>query len=101
MQTDLPWAGEIANDATTIADAAVRLYQDFHIWQVASDLGQKNAQLLFEKNKHFEVLSNRLATIQKDLGEHRQNNFIGSMLNHHHHKSTKYMSQWIEAKNKH
>jgi glycosyltransferase involved in cell wall biosynthesis len=101
MQTDLPWAGEIANDATTIADAAVRLYQNFHIWQVASDLGQKNALLLFEKNKHFEVLSNRLATIQKDLGEHRQNNFIGSMLNHHHHKSTKYMSQWIEAKNKH
>ncbi|RMS22088.1 hypothetical protein ALP71_00796, partial [Pseudomonas coronafaciens pv. garcae] len=31
---------------------------------------------------------------------HRLANFTGSMLRHHHHKSTKYMAQWIEAKNR-
>jgi len=46
------------------------------------------------------ALSSSLTKLLKDLTQHRQNNFIGSMLNHHHHKSTKYMSQWIEVKNK-
>ena len=100
MQTQLPWAGEIANDAISIADAAVKLYQDSEAWQFASELGQKNAQLLFEQNQHFLAFSSCLTRLQKYLVQHRQNNFIGSMLNHHHHKSTKYMSQWIEAKNK-
>lgn len=100
MQTHLPWAGAIANDAPSIADAAVKLYQDSDAWQCASELGQKNAQLLFAQDKHFSDLSSSLARLLADLNTHRQNNFIGSMLNHHHHKSTKYMSQWIEAKNK-
>ena len=100
METQLSWAGEIANDATSIADAAVKLYQDSVAWKIASDLGQKNAQLLFNQNKHFLTLANCLTSLLNNLAQHRQNNFIGSMLNHHHHKSTKYMSQWIEEKNK-
>lgn len=100
MQTQLPWAGKVANDVDSIASAAVKLYLDAVAWQSASDLGQKNAQLLFEQHQHFLLFSNRLMQVLSDLTTHRQNNFIGSMLNHHHHKSTKYMSQWIEAKNK-
>lgn len=99
MQTSLPWAGEIANDAQSIADAAVKLYQDADTWQNASELGQKNAHLLFEQHKHFSSFSSRLKQVLTNLTAHRQNNFIGSMLNHHHHKSTKYMAQWIEVKN--
>ena len=30
----------------------------------------------------------------------RQNHFIGRMLRHHQHRSTEYMSRWIEAKNR-
>lgn len=100
MQTHLPWAGGIANDAMSIADAAVKLYQDKVAWRCASELGPKNAHLLFEQAQHFSALSTCLTHLLADLSMHRQNNFIGSMLNHHHHKSTKYMSQWIEAKNK-
>jgi len=100
MKTESPWAGEVANDAKSIAAAAVKLYQNSDVWQCASELGQKNAQLLFEQDKHFSAFSSSLSKLLVDLSKHRQNNFIGSMLNHHHHKSTKYMSQWIEAKNK-
>lgn len=100
MQTQLPWAGEVANNAESIANAAVKLYQDADAWQCASELGQKNAQLLFEQHQHFSLFSNRLAGVLTNLTTHRHSNFIGSMLNHHHHKSTKYMSQWIEAKNR-
>jgi len=100
MQTELPWAGQVANDAQAIANVAVQLYQDENSWQRASELGQTNARLLFEQNIHFTALSACLAQLLADLNQHRQNNFIGSMLNHHHHRSTKYMSQWIAAKNK-
>ena len=100
MQTELPWAGDIANDAKIFAEAAVRLYQDSQAWQSASDLGLNNAQRLFEQNKYFLSFSNCITELLVNLEEHRQNNFIGSMLNHHHHKSTQYMSQWIAEKNK-
>ncbi|PKI17278.1 glycosyltransferase [Colwellia sp. 12G3] len=98
MQTDLPWAGEIANEPQAIADAAVKLYQDESTWQVASDLGQQNAQLMYQEESILTELANCLSKLSANLEQHRQLNFIGSMLNHHHHKSTQYMSQWIDVK---
>jgi glycosyltransferase involved in cell wall biosynthesis len=100
MQTLLAWPGIVANKAQAIADAAVKLYQHGDDWQIASDLGATNAEQLFEQVKHFDALSCCIRQLLADLEQHRQLNFIGSMLNHHHHKSIKYMSQWIEEKNK-
>ena len=100
MQTDLAWPGVIANDAQQIADAAVKLYEDENIWQQCSDLGPQNASILYPQEVAFDALRDALQLIIQNLTSHRQANFIGSMLNHHHHKSTKYMAQWIEAKNK-
>ena len=40
-----------------------------------------------------------LLQLLDQLENHRLQNFAGSMLRHHLHKSTQYMSQWIEAKN--
>ena len=100
MQTEFPWAGEVANDAQSIANAAVKLYQEAEAWQYASELGKENAQWLFAQEQHFSALSSSLTYLLANLEQHRQRNFIGSMLNHHHHKSTKYMSQWIAEKNK-
>ncbi len=98
MQTDLPWAGAIANEPQTIADVAVKLYQNEQAWQVASDLGQKNAQLMYQQEGILAELTACLSQLETNLEQHRQMNFIGSMLNHHHHKSTQYMSQWIDVK---
>jgi hypothetical protein len=98
MQTDLPWAGAIANDPQTFANAAVKLYQEESSWQAASDLGQKNAGLMYQQKTILAELTERLTQLEANLTPHRQANFIGSMLNHHHHKSTQYMAQWIEVK---
>ncbi|MGL1956014.1 MAG: glycosyltransferase family 4 protein [Colwellia sp.] len=100
MQTDNDWGGFVTDNAQAFADAAVVLYQQQHAWQKSSDLGVNNAQLMFSLETHFLALANKLSKLQHSLVVHRQQNFIGSMLNHHHHKSTQYMSQWIEAKNK-
>ncbi|MEC7236371.1 MAG: group 1 glycosyl transferase, partial [Verrucomicrobiota bacterium] len=32
--------------------------------------------------------------------QRREQNFIGKMLRHHQHRSTEFMSRWIEHKNK-
>ncbi len=98
MQTALPWAGAVANDPQAIADAAVKLYQDERTWQCASELGQPNAQLMYQQESILAELARCLTELKSNLEQHRKQNFIGSMLNHHHHKSTQYMSQWIDVK---
>jgi hypothetical protein len=98
METEFAWAGAIANDPQSIADIAVKLLQDESTWQTASDLGQKNAQQMYQQGSIFAELSARLLQLEFNIKQHREQNFIGSMLNHHHHKSTQYMSQWIDAK---
>jgi hypothetical protein len=45
-------------------------------------------------------LINKISKVEENLEQHRLNNFTGAMLKHHTMTSTKYMSQWIAAKNK-
>jgi hypothetical protein len=44
-------------------------------------------------------LINKIKEVEENLTQHRLNNFTGAMLKHPM-ASTKYMSQWITAKNK-
>ncbi len=98
MQTELAWPGEVANSAKAIADAAVKLYLDEKSWQAASDLGQQNAQLMYQQEAILANLAKCLTRLTENLENHRNQNFIGGMLNHHHQKSTQYMAQWIDVK---
>lgn len=100
MESEKPWGGAIHDEAAAIADAAVELYENPILWQEASNNGQQNAVTLYDHVQHFEKLEQIIDNLLNDLENHRQLNFIGGMLNHHHHKSTQYMSQWIEVKNK-
>ena len=100
MQSEKPWGGAIANEFEAIAENAVALYQDDALWQQASDNGVYNAKTMYQLEYHFSRFLTVLSELEDSLESHRQQNFIGSMLNHHAHKSTKYMAQWIEAKNK-
>jgi glycosyltransferase involved in cell wall biosynthesis len=100
MQGSHPWGGEITNEAKSIAAAAVLLYQNESQWLEASENGIINAQSLFEKEAHYGALKAVLSDLNQNLIVHRQKNFIGNMLSHHQFQSTKYMAQWIEAKNK-
>jgi len=98
MQIDSSWAGAIANEPQLIADTAVQLFQDEQVWQKASDLGQSNAQKMYKQEAILAELADCISELEVNLEQHRKRNFIGSMLNHHHHKSTQYMSQWIDVK---
>ncbi|WP_349970848.1 glycosyltransferase family 4 protein [Pseudomonas caspiana] len=100
MSGDLPWPGSIANSAERIAAEAVRLYQDEERWHEAQSAGWALLEARYRHNEHCASLIARIEHLRQNLQAHRTANFTGAMLRHHHHKSTQYMAQWIEAKNR-
>ena len=100
MHGDLPWAGAIEQSASAIAAAAIDLYQNPQAWQQAQQHGQKLLAERYLQSSHGPALVERIKACRAELEQHRRNNFTGAMLRHHQHKSTQYMSQWIEAKNR-
>ncbi|MBM97370.1 MAG: glycosyltransferase [Oceanospirillaceae bacterium] len=81
-------------------DNAVRIYTDPAEWRILSDAGQRLIPERFDADTHQQALMNRVEEIREQLEAHRQSHFYGLMLRHHSLKSTQYMSQWIEAKNR-
>jgi glycosyltransferase involved in cell wall biosynthesis len=100
MLGDLAWGGQIENNAQTIADAAVKLYSEETPWQRSQQQGFDILQKYFGATDHSQILVERIDALQVTLVAERHQNFIGAMLRHHSMKSTQYMSQWIEAKNR-
>ncbi|MCE2570890.1 glycosyltransferase [Motilimonas eburnea] len=100
MTDELPWPGKVAETEQAFIAGAVALYQDEQTWQQASEAGQVLLTQVYDAKTLGQALVARLAALQANLATHRQGNFIGAMLLHHSMKSTQYMSQWIEAKNR-
>ncbi len=89
-----------SDDLDEFAQLAVTLHQDETLWHTLQDNCSGFIRERFNKQQHSERLTTQLQSIINDLAGHRLANFTGAMLRHHRLKSTQYMSQWIEAKNK-
>ncbi len=100
MHGDLPWPGEIEDDPEQFAKAAAALYQSELKWQQAQKSGIEIVNKLYQKNPAGNNLMKQIDGLMTDLKKHRLHNFTGAMLMHHSLASTKYMSKWIEEKNK-
>lgn len=94
------WGGIIENKSQALADAAIELYSNESLWSRYQQQGFTILQNYFGEENYSQVLLERLESLQNNIQMERQENFIGAMLRHHSLKSTQYMSQWIEAKNK-
>ncbi|MGB0467894.1 MAG: glycosyltransferase [Pontibacterium sp.] len=98
MSGGLDWPGLIEQDAESLACAAVRLYTNQTLWQQAQQQGFKVIRAVYDQEPLAQGLIERINTVRENLDQHRLQNFTGAMLRHHHHRSTRFMSQWIEAK---
>lgn len=98
--TPMPWNGVIANDPQAFADAAIALYQNKTEWENARQNGVNIINEHYDKDVLMGRFLSKIRNIQLDLNKHRVQNFVGSMLLHHSLASTKYMSKWIEEKNR-
>jgi glycosyltransferase involved in cell wall biosynthesis len=101
MHGNLPWCGAVTTSSQEFATAAVTLHENEILWHQAVARGREILQNEFPVERNTIALTTRLQMLFDHLAMHRRNNFVGQMLRHHMHKSTQYMSQWIEAKNRH
>lgn len=100
MHGGLEWSGIIADEPENIAAAAVNLYRDREAWQRARENGYAIIRTLFNRAENGTSLINRIRRCRENIETDRLNNFTGAMLRHHHHRSTEFMSRWIEEKNR-
>ena len=100
MHGALDWNGSIEDNPQQFADASVQLYHDEIVWKQSQQNGFEIIKQRYLKELFEDEFMNTIAELQMNLKKHRQNNFLGQMLSHHTMQSTKYMSRWIEEKNK-
>ncbi|MEJ5962045.1 glycosyltransferase [Pedobacter immunditicola] len=100
MKGALEWNGVIADDPNVFITQAVELYQNKQFWQQAQLHGIKIINERYAKLGDGQSFIAQLQVLASDLKAHRNHNFIGQILQHHTANSTKYMSMWIEEKNK-
>ncbi|MCM2680657.1 glycosyltransferase [Echinimonas agarilytica] len=100
MSTPSSWPGAVCHSDEQFVQQAIALYNDNTIWSRAIDTVPQHLRP-YEASHLVSELCHRVADICANLDSHRQQHFIGAMLMHHTLKSTQYMAQWIEAKNKH
>lgn len=93
------WPGAVTDsDADFIAEAAT-LYVDKNAWLRAQNAGSACLQAYRPADADDQLLA-QLESLVSQLPEHRQTLYLQGVLWHHTLASTRYMSQWIEAKNR-
>jgi hypothetical protein len=100
MEGGLPWNGIITDDPVVFAKESVRLYDDKSTWLQAQKNGVDIINQRYLRKLYDDDFIEHIKDLQANLQQHRLNNFMGSLLQHHTLKSTMYMSKWIEEKNK-
>ena len=92
--------GFIADDAQKFADKAIELYTDKIFWNGKQKSGFNVLNARYDKQLYISDFIFKLNSILNNLQVHRLDNFTGQMLQYQTNQSTKYMSKWIEEKNK-
>lgn len=100
MANGLDWAGIISDHLEQLVDETAALYHHQSNWEQAQQNGIQIINQLYAKSKFETPFLKQIAHLAENLIEHRQQNFLGEVLKHHTLQSTKYMSLWIEEKNK-
>ncbi len=96
----MPWNGFVSDDPEQIARAAFKVYHDKEVWEDCRIIGSQILRARFRQELFKTKLFDRLDTLSCDLEKHRSKNFVGALLWHHTAQSTRYLSKWIEAKNR-
>jgi glycosyltransferase involved in cell wall biosynthesis len=103
LRVSVFWPGYVYNPDSNvgkIADITVRMYEDAKIWQLASETGLDFIKSHFNEHFHSSKITDRLNQLIEDLPAHRNKNIVGRLLCHHAQASTRYMSLWIQEKEK-
>ncbi len=88
------------DEASGFSNLAIELYLNKHKWKESQIMGTDLINKYFNKVVLGEEFYKKIIELDKNLNQHRATNIIGGILTHNTLQSTKYLSKWIEAKNK-
>lgn len=100
MSGNLQWNGSIADEPNLFVEKAVELYLNKKKWNEARQNGISILKERYQRVNFESDFVNHILKIQQELKQHRKDNFLGALLQHHTLRSTEYMSRWIQEKNK-
>jgi glycosyltransferase involved in cell wall biosynthesis len=100
MHANLPWNGFVEDGFNLFAEKAIELYLNEKSWNDSQQKGIEIINKLYNRVNLENLLLEKINDLQNSIESHRTQNFIGSLLQHQTLQSTKYMSKWIEEKNK-
>ncbi len=100
MYGDLPIPGVIADTPEAFAELSVAMYSDKIKWQQNSQRGVEIVKARYNGKAIAKDFITRLDALKINLKLHRQAHFIGQILQHQSLQASKYLSKWIEEKNK-
>ena len=99
MNGALDWNGFIATNDTDFIAKTVELHTNKSLWETAQKKGYEIIEKRFKTNLFDADFINKVEYLQENLTTHRNQNFLGQIVQHHSLQSTKYLSKWIELKN--
>jgi glycosyltransferase involved in cell wall biosynthesis len=100
MKGNLEWNGAVTDDLDDFISKAIQLHEDKNIWLTAQGNGVRILNERYAQHQFSVEFLSRIQELSANLSLHRQRNFFGQILLHHTANSSKYMSLWIQEKNK-
>ena len=94
------WGYTVSDDPEEFAKTAVELYTNDKLWIKVQVQQRCIVKERFSSNYWLPRLKHLIEAKLARMNEDRMCHFVGRMLRHHQHRSTEYMSRWIEEKNR-
>lgn len=92
--------GIVEDDEDEFVAKAIELYENESLWNLAQENGFQILNEHFDKELFEKEFEEKLNNLQSNLAQIRNQNFIGQILKSNAANALKYMSLWIEEKNK-
>lgn len=100
MQFNELWNGFITDNESNFIQKAIELYTDETLWYESQQKGYTLLENKFKTDLFKTEFISRIDYLLNNFNTHRNQNFLGQVLQHQTLQSTKFMSKWIELKNK-
>ncbi|MGB5943533.1 MAG: glycosyltransferase family 4 protein [Leeuwenhoekiella sp.] len=100
MHGKLPFNGFVENDLQAFAAKAIELYTEENKWKTAQQAGVEVINQRFQKDFWSPKLIDNIFWLTTHLKSNRHHNFTGAMLHHQTLLAAKYLSKYIQAKNR-
>jgi glycosyltransferase involved in cell wall biosynthesis len=94
------WPGSVVDDPDLFAEAACSVYTDEVLWNQSQLKGYTVLENHFESDGFFKRFEMKLSAMESHLDEFRSAYFIQQLVKHQSIMSNRYLSKWIEQKNK-